>query len=129
MTDDGLTLNVEDRPTIEPGDELLIFPDVGRAYTVEVLAVEPDADRVKVRYPPDASGPRPVPSRTGYLPRDALEAWVINADLLINPDDPPHAYGEPEPAPDGGRYGPYESRADVARRDGRIARERSARRL
>lgn len=87
---DRLTLDVENRPTINEGDTLLVTPDVGRPYRARVLAVE--GDRLKVRIPPDPRAPHPTGSRTTHFDREELEAWYVRCDLTLNPR-PPHRRG------------------------------------
>lgn len=117
--DEGLTLRVDHGPTVETGDELLIFPDVGDAYTATVREIAADAERVRVALPSDG---RPGSGGSRWFDREELEDAVACGDLLINPDEGDPA--DPEPAPDGGRYGPHEQA-----RDARIARRRVGRRL
>lgn len=102
-TDDSvspaLTLRVEDEPTIQTGDVLLIYPDVGRSYRATVRAVE--GERLKCSIPPDPKAPHPVGRQTRRFDRDELEAALVNGDLLINPPEQPG----PDPRDPGPPFG------------------------
>lgn len=109
---------------LDPGDTLLVFPDVGGEYTAEVRGIDHERERVKVKLPADPDAPgAPLPASTRWFDRDELEAFDAAGDVLVNPDRGREPAEEP-PDLDGGRYGPHEQA-----RDARIARRRAARRL
>lgn len=82
-----LTLRVEDRPTIERNDELLITPDVGRPYRATVIRI--DGHTAVVRIPGDGSAPIPHGSSKRQFDRDELTGFYVRGDLLINPPERP----------------------------------------
>lgn len=74
-------------PDLDPGDTLLVVPDVGKAYRAEVRGIDHERERAKVHVP--GVGLR-------WFDRDELEAFDAAGDVLVDPDaDRP----EPEPPP------------------------------
>lgn len=91
----GLTLQVEDRPTIDEGDVLLVTPDVGTPYRERVIGIVDEA-QLRVRLSDPGKGfPHPVEPRTRALDREELEDWYVIGDLVINPGPRPGRYARP----------------------------------
>ena len=78
MNNTKIVLYVEDKPEIRTGDELMISPDVGRAYRVTVSGIKKDPERVTCHY----AGHRG--HKVFY--KTELEEWYVTGDLLINPE-------------------------------------------
>lgn len=84
-TDEPLTLDCGDRPTVERGDTLLITPDVGRPYRATVVDV--NGQKIRVRISADTHAPHPVGPQYRTFYGDELTEFLVRGDLLINPPE------------------------------------------